>query len=276
VISGTRNSTPTRTTTQGGTLTGAGSSTSATSPSGIILPNTSSSLHVVAVITIRPTSLSNDNSSIQALDPNAQPVRDPFNSTTDSDQSRENNGVTSKGVPTGVIVGSVLGVIFGGLALFGLLFGINKLRERRKENKSEMRTRQLRLGTGSSSMMNLVRDPDASGSSRQTGQASINTGEHGEIDREGLLFRDGGDSASGSGRGWIRFANQRRPSSLPVPPENKDNSSTPLMQEWEPPLSTPIPQSYYTEFNYSPTVPSPLRTNPVTGGDSPARYYIDN
>ena len=256
-------------TTSTSTASTSAASTSTTSHD-MIRPNTSSSLHIVAVITITPESSPNDfNTNLGVIDPYPSPARSPFNSGSDSEQSRGSNGVvSSRPVPLGVIIGSVFGILFGGLALFCVLFGINKLRQRKQDNECELRARRLRMGggTGSSSTVMLVRGPEASGSS-QTAPGSIHTNDHGELDRGGILVREGADSPAGSGRGWIRFANQRRPSSssLPVLPEIKDHSETPLlMQEWNSPSSVHPPKPQFMERGHSPTVPSPLRTHRVT------------
>ena len=272
--------TSTRRTTRSGTLTQPTptrtSSTSTTSHD-MIRPNTSSSLHIVAVITIIPENSPNDSDTVSTnnggvIDPYPSPARSPYNSGTDSDQSRDANGVvSSQNVPLGVIVGSVFGIIFGGLALFCVLFGINKLHQRKQNSERERRARQLRMGagTGSSSTIMLARGPEASGSS-QTGPGSIHTNEHGEFDRGGILVREANGSPAGSGRGWIRFANQRRPSSSVPVPEVNDHSNTPLMQEWNSASSAHPPKPQFME--HSPSVPSPLRTNRVTGRDSPSAW----
>ena len=268
--------------TQIGTLTQPDTNISSSTTSfDIIRPNTSSSsLHVVAIITIYPQGSSNDETSNNAIqnnggviDPYPSPARNPFNSSSDSDQSQAYNGVTSsQNVPLGVIVGSVFAIIFGGLLLFCVLFGINKLRERKQDSESERRARRLRSESTSTEAFILLRGQEANGSSTRTGRGSMDTNEQGELERGGILVRDGGESATGSGRGLIRFANQRRPSSVPVLPENNDHSNTPLMQEWNSPSSVHPPRHHPLERSHSPTVPSPLRTNPVTGRDSPAGW----
>ena len=263
-------------TTRSATPTANKTSSTSTTSYDMIRPNTSSSLHIVAVITITPESSPNDPNTTNTInggviDPYPTPARNPYNSGTDSDQSRNANGVvSSQNVPLAVIVGSVFGIVFGGLALFCVLFGINKLRQRKQDSMREQRSRRLRMsgGTGSSSTIMLARGPEASGYS-QTGPGSIHTNEHGD---GGILVRETSDSPTGSGRGWIRFANQRRPSSVPVLPEVKDHSNTPLMQEWNSPSSVHPPKPQFMERDHSPTVPSPLRTNRVTGRDSPSGW----
>ena len=127
------------------------------------------------------------------------------------------------------------------------------------------------MGMGSTSTLMLVRGQEPSGSSASAA-GSIHTNEHGEYDRAGILVRDGQEAPAGSGRGWIRFANQRRPSSVPVHPEGNDPTSTPLMQEYSSQSSSHPSRHHLVERSHSPTVPSPLRTNPVTGRDSPSGW----
>ena len=244
------------------------SETSSTSSSSwdIIRPNTStaSSLYIAAVITISPESSSYDSNSI-GPDGNPLPMRDPFDSTTDSDKSRQSFGAASSGVPLGMIVGSVFGIIFGGLALFCVLFGINKLRQRKQDHECEQRAQRLRMGTGSSSTVQLVHGQEPSGGSAA---GSIHTNEQSELHGAGTRVHE-----PSAGYGRIRFANQRRPSSVPVSPaEGNDPSSTPLMQEYNSPSSAHPPKHHFSERSHSPTVPSPLRTNPVTGRDSPSGW----
>lgn len=221
----------------------------------IIRPS-STSYNIVAVITIYP-----DGS------------KDGANPSPTASRDSSNVGAPSSGnVSLGVIVGTVFGIIFGGLALFCVLFGINKLRQRKQDNESEQRARRLRMGMGmgmaSTSTDMLVRGQEPGGGSAAW---SIHTNEHGEYDRTGILVRDGQDATAGSGS--IRFANQRRPSSAPVPSEGNDPSSAPLMQEYNSPSNAHQPRYHVMESSHSPTVPSPLRTNPVTGRrDSPSRW----
>jgi len=128
------------------------------------------------------------------------------------------------------------------------------------------------MGTGmaSTSTLMLFRNQEPSGASAA---GSIHTNEYGEFDRTGILVRDGQEPPVASGRGGIRFANQRRPSSVPDPSEGDDHAGTPLMQEeGSDPSGAHPPRHHYVERSHSPTVPSPLRTNPVTGRDSPSGW----
>jgi hypothetical protein len=227
----------------------------------------------VAILTIYPEGSSNTDSS-NNTNSNSSSLINPYPVPVGSDKSQENNGViSSQNMPLGVIVGSVFGIIFGGLFLFCVLFGINQLRERKQDNACELRAKKLRLGPTSTEAVTLMRGQEDSGGSSQTGRGSMDTNEQGEMERGGILVRDGSElAATGSGRGWIRFADQRRPSSLPVLPEIQDYSSAPLMQEWNSPSSVHPPKHHFGERSHSPTVPSPLRTNPVTGRESPGGW----
>ena len=230
-----------------------GTTSSSSSTRDIIRPS-STSYNVVAIITIYP-----DGSSGGANPSDPSPTR----------LGSSNPGTSSGNVSLGVIIGTVFGIIFGGLALFCVLFGIKKLRQRKRDNESEQRARRQRMGMGmaSTSTVMLVRGQEPGGNSAAW---SLHTNEHGEYDRTGILVRDGQEVNAGSGS--IRFANQRRPSSVPVPPEGNDPSSAPLMQEYSSPSNAHPPRYLGMERSHSPTVPSPLRTNPVTGRDSPSGW----
>lgn len=257
---------PTTSTQPTASRTSSSSSSSSTTSFHWITPNPSrtTTLYPVTTITIIP-----EANRVNSIDSNNTTI-DPYPYPVWSNQSApppESN--INQGVPLAVIVGSVFGIIFGGLALFCLLFGINRLRERKQDNECSRRAQRLRNGPGSSSTVVLAGNQEGSGGSSQTGQGGMGANEQGE--RGGILITEGCDSSAGSGR-WIRFAPQRRPSSVPVLPEINDNTSTPLMQDWNPPPNVQPPGHHFAERSYSPTVPSPLRVNPVTGRDSPSGW----